>query len=101
MLPVQFVDEAIDVGFGHYDFPVRLPILLLCGLILATPWPRAGAAVDDDLTFLGPAERVADGVDLFRVDGDRAFVLPGQAVPPPPPRSLRLRQAVREQPSAE
>jgi hypothetical protein len=90
VLGVQLVDEAIDVGFGHFDFPVRVPILLLCGLILATPWSRGRAAIDEDLSFLGQAEHVADGVDLFRVDSDRAFVLPGEPVRPPPPRSLRL-----------
>jgi hypothetical protein len=90
VLGVQLVDEAIDVGFGHYDFPVRLPILLLCGLVLATPRPGARAAADDDLSLLGPAERVADGVDLFRIDGDRAFAAPGQPHRPPAPRSVRL-----------
>lgn len=89
-MPVQFVDKAIDVGFGHYDFPVRLPIVLLCGLILVTPWPPARAAVDADLSFLGRAERVGDGVELFRVDGDRAFVVPGEPARPVAPRSLRL-----------
>ena len=89
-MPVQLVDEAIDVGFGHYDFPVRLPIVLLCGLILASPWLPVRAAVDDDLSFLGPAEHVGDGVDLFRVDGERAFVAPGEPIRPPAPRSLRL-----------
>jgi len=69
---------------------MRLPILLLCGLVLATPWPGARAAVDDDLSLLGPAEHVADGVDLFRIDGDRAFAVSGEPVRPPPPRSLRL-----------
>ena len=69
---------------------MRLPILLLCGLILATPWPAARGIVDGDLAFLGPGERVDDGIDLFRVDGDRAFVTPGGPVNAPAPRSLRL-----------
>ena len=90
MLPVQFVDEAIDIGFGHYDLSVRLPIVLLCSLILASSWPAARTGVDEDLSFLGKAERVGDGIDLFRVDGERAFVAPGEQARPAAPRSLRL-----------
>ena len=33
---------------------------------------------------------MADGVDLFRVDGQHAFVMPGQPARPPAPRSVRL-----------
>jgi hypothetical protein len=90
VLRIQLVDDAIDVGFGHYDLPVRLLIVLLCGLILVTPWPQARGAVVDRLSWLGAAERVADGVDLFRIDGEQAFVAPGELERPPLPRSVRL-----------
>jgi exopolysaccharide biosynthesis protein len=112
---VQFVDEAIDVGFGHNEARVRLPIVLLCGLIgiagpadrtvsppglrseYASPLPSDGEAGRlADLAFLGAPERVADGVDLFRVDGAVDLSPPGQPRTPgrldiePLPRSVRL-----------
>lgn len=67
---------------------MRLPILLLCGLIVVTPGfqgPVSGgqsarATAPDPLAFLGAPERVAAGVELFRVDAPSAD----------PPRSLRL-----------
>ena len=90
MLRIQLVDDAIDVGFGHYDFPVSVPIVLLCALILVMPWPTTRGAVVDGRSWLGVAERVADGVELFRVDGEQAFVAPGEPARPPAPRSVRL-----------
>ena len=59
---------------------MRMAVVLLLGWCVASwqsPAPRPAAA---DLTFLGAPERIATGVDLFRIDG----TLDGE------PRSLRL-----------
>jgi hypothetical protein len=85
VLRVEFVDQAIDIGFGHYDALVRLTILLLCGAILASTSLRgAPSSQVADLGWLGRPAPVADGVDLFRVDATIAFAAESA------PRSLRL-----------
>jgi len=81
--------------------------VLLCGLILAASaagragspsWPPADGSPPrlPDLAFLGKPEHVADGVDLFRIDGAIDLSASGQTRVPgkhaieSPPRSLRL-----------
>lgn len=77
-------------------FLVRPSILLLCALIAtwpapgpASPPPRSALAPSSGApAFLGPAEHVADGVDLFRVDGVLPPIAGGS--PDTVPRSIRL-----------
>ncbi|WP_239490664.1 phosphodiester glycosidase family protein [Luteitalea sp. TBR-22] len=63
---------------------MRLPILLLCGLIAAWPEAARTSAPVPDLAWLGAPTVVAPGVDLYRLEGPMA--LAGKEAP----RSLRL-----------
>jgi hypothetical protein len=83
VLRVELGDEAGDVGLGHYDSPVRLPILLLCGLIATSLAPGRAPAHTADLAWLGAPTSVAPGVDLYRIEAPLA--LAAEAAP----RSLR------------
>ncbi len=74
---------------------MRLTIVLLCGLVLATPRQQAGN--DADLpSLLGAPQRVTAGVDLFRIDGPVDLAEPGGGLPSGgvpadrTPRSIRL-----------